>query len=108
MEELEKLAAEQGIDLDELDQRMRSAAQEEPGSVERMLLESNLSRECRLRLGVLIHLLLLRSKCIEEVRAWVVPLVQKGRANKGDLEAGLTIIAARTGLWEKLAGPRLH
>lgn len=53
-EELETMAEEQGTDLEALDAAMRQAAEKEPGSLERALLDSNLPETARLQVGCLI------------------------------------------------------
>ena len=95
-DELARLADRHDIDLDDLDETMREVADESPDSVERALLASNVPREIRLRVGLLISLALRQGECLEKLRAWLEPLYRRGRAGRTDLHEAATILGPET------------
>jgi hypothetical protein len=66
---LEEVALRSGVDLAELEALMSDIAEKEPGSLERMLLDSNAPREARLRVGLLVHELVVTKHRVHQLEA---------------------------------------
>lgn len=93
---------ERSVD-DALDELMRDIADKEPNSIERSLLESNLSKEDRLRVGHILRASVENSIVVDNIRRWLIPLYEKGRAGRPDLNRGLHLLVTEA-TWQQLLG----
>jgi hypothetical protein len=98
-DDLLRLADDLDVDLDKLDATMRSIAEmeSEPNALEKALIKSDLSREDRLRVGILIHLSVTYGIFIDKFRSQLSILSVKGRANRDDLNNLVSLLISLPG-----------